>query len=59
MFNKKNKQVEELLEAEVPFVEEVVADKEDRSAFNCDGCKGEGIDESEKVCAKCSGTGKI
>lgn len=36
--------------------------KEDRSAFNCDACKGEGLEDPENpntaICSKCQGTGK-
>lgn len=31
---------------------------EDRSAYNCPACKGEGLD-GDKVCASCLGTGKV
>lgn len=38
---------------------EVVEIKEDRSAFNCPDCKGEGLLDSNHVCPKCLGKGKI
>lgn len=31
---------------------------EDRSAYDCAECLGEGLDAREKVCAHCGGTGK-
>lgn len=33
--------------------------QEDRSAFNCPDCKGEGLLNERTVCPKCSGTGKV
>lgn len=36
------------------FVEEV----EDRSAFNCPACNGDGLISPTKVCENCLGTGK-
>lgn len=41
---------------EVSVQKEVV---EDRSAFNCPDCGGDGLDQNQKICLKCSGTGKI
>lgn len=32
---------------------------EDRSAYNCPTCLGEGLDVHEKLCPQCLGTGKI
>lgn len=32
---------------------------EDRSAFNCPDCKGEGLKDQFHVCDKCGGTGKL
>lgn len=34
-------------------------DEEDRSAFNCTACKGEGLDEKVQRCSVCLGTGKV
>ena len=34
--------------------------KEDRSAFNCPDCKGEGLNVAHtQRCVKCGGTGKV
>lgn len=58
MFNKVKTQiqVEENPKELKPGVKEEVED--DRSAFNCDSCAGEGLVDG-KVCTKCAGTGKI
>lgn len=32
---------------------------EDRSAYNCPDCNGEGLKDQYHVCEKCQGTGKI
>lgn len=46
-----------------PPTEESVVDnrqlKEDRSAFNCPICKGEGLVTQDKLCPECGGTGKV
>ena len=40
------------------FVKPVV--KDDRSAFNCPDCKGEGLNAAHtQRCEKCKGTGKV
>lgn len=32
---------------------------EDRSAFNCPDCGGEGLKDQYSVCPRCQGTGKV
>ncbi len=43
-------------------MKEVVEVKEDRSAFNCPKCKGEGLMLNgvvQSICDQCNGTGKV
>lgn len=54
MFKNKSKQTEDSIETP----EEVVEEAEDRSAYSCADCEGEGI-AGNIICAKCGGTGKI
>lgn len=56
VFDHKDEKVEEVKPVEEKK-EEVVA--EDRSAFNCPDCKGEGLKNDHELCPKCLGTGKI
>ena len=56
MLNLRKKNIRKQTSAEAA-VKEVV---EDRSAFNCPECKGEGIDvDKNLVCRNCNGTGKV
>lgn len=32
---------------------------EDRSAFNCPACAGEGLKDQYHLCEQCQGTGKV
>lgn len=32
---------------------------EDRAAFNCPDCQGEGLQDQYNVCPRCNGTGKV
>ena len=55
MANKSNSQVKR---------EKVQEEVEDRSAFNCPDCKGEGLCGTDRVgnetvCTTCAGTGKV
>ncbi len=51
--------VEEITKKEEPKKEEASkVNKEDRSAFNCSPCKGEGLVDG-KICISCNGTGKV
>lgn len=67
MFDKPNKpQVEEKVEtpevSEVAPVVEKSAPVDDRSAYNCQPCKGEGLVGEvgfETRCPNCGGTGKV
>lgn len=60
---KTNKKVEELEPQEAPLEEVVKKEpkevKEDRSAYNCPTCKGEGLQDQYNVCPECHGTGKV
>lgn len=42
-----------------PAAEPVAPKKEDRSAFNCPSCGGEGLKDQFTLCPQCNGTGKI
>lgn len=43
-----------------PVVEEApAAPVEDRSAFNCSNCQGEGLLSQTELCPVCNGTGKV
>lgn len=52
-------------EAKAPKVDPVATQvetpviEEDRSAFNCAACKGEGLQDGEHICPVCHGTGKV
>lgn len=55
-------QVEEVAEAKEEAVEaptdEVVSEEENRSAYNCGACSGDGLLANGQVCQLCLGTGK-
>lgn len=39
--------------------EQPAVDPEDRSAYNCPACGGEGLKDERTICPTCSGTGKV
>lgn len=49
---------EQFVEGEQEVAEES-AKKEDRSAFNCPDCAGEGLKNETTLCPTCGGTGKV
>lgn len=51
------KKEKEQIASEAPVAEEVEVD---RSDFNCEPCKGEGlVDDNSKLCPACLGKGKV
>lgn len=52
------KDVEELVHPEEE-VHEVASQEEDRSAYNCPTCKGEGLKNQSELCPTCKGLGKV
>jgi len=61
-----NTPVEETPKVETPVVEQPKVEEEvvnDRSAYNCPTCKGEGLVKDSRnvdvLCGNCAGTGKV
>lgn len=53
-----SEEVSEAVVEETP-TDEVVSDPEDRSAYNCPDCNGDGLLATGLVCGKCAGSGKV